>query len=109
MALINCPECGRQVSDKAVSCPGCGYAVAAATVSSGDTQGVSTSKKVQTVELTAKRYKLQQLLAALLIAIGVVIVIGSPPESKSAVPGLMIFAGLVWFIVARILIWWHHR
>lgn len=24
MALINCPECGRQVSDSAVSCPNCG-------------------------------------------------------------------------------------
>jgi len=27
MALINCYECGRQVSDFAKSCPGCGYAV----------------------------------------------------------------------------------
>jgi hypothetical protein len=25
MALIKCPECGKQVSDKAQSCPGCGY------------------------------------------------------------------------------------
>ena len=25
MALINCPECGRQVSDSAPQCPGCGY------------------------------------------------------------------------------------
>ena len=25
MALINCPECNRQVSDKAESCPNCGY------------------------------------------------------------------------------------
>lgn len=25
MAMINCPECERRVSDKAVSCPGCGY------------------------------------------------------------------------------------
>lgn len=25
MALIKCPECGRDVSDKASSCPGCGY------------------------------------------------------------------------------------
>lgn len=25
MALIKCPECGREISDKAVSCPGCGY------------------------------------------------------------------------------------
>lgn len=25
MALITCPECGKQISDKAASCPGCGY------------------------------------------------------------------------------------
>lgn len=25
MALINCPECGKQVSDTAPSCPHCGY------------------------------------------------------------------------------------
>ena len=24
MAIINCPECGREVSDKALSCPHCG-------------------------------------------------------------------------------------
>lgn len=27
MALIKCPECGREISDKAVSCPGCGCPV----------------------------------------------------------------------------------
>lgn len=27
MALIFCPECGREISDKAVSCPGCGCPV----------------------------------------------------------------------------------
>ena len=25
MALVRCPECGREVSDRAESCPGCGY------------------------------------------------------------------------------------
>lgn len=25
MALMKCPECGLQVSDKALSCPHCGY------------------------------------------------------------------------------------
>ncbi len=25
MALIKCPECGKEISDKAVSCPNCGY------------------------------------------------------------------------------------
>ena len=27
MALINCPECGRQVSDQAAACPECGYPI----------------------------------------------------------------------------------
>lgn len=25
MSLIKCPECGKQVSDKAINCPSCGY------------------------------------------------------------------------------------
>jgi len=25
MALINCPECGEKISDKAIMCPKCGY------------------------------------------------------------------------------------
>ena len=27
MALINCPECNKEISDKATSCPNCGYPV----------------------------------------------------------------------------------
>ena len=27
MALINCPECGKQISDKAAACPNCGAPV----------------------------------------------------------------------------------
>lgn len=27
MALINCPECNKQVSDKAVACPNCGFPI----------------------------------------------------------------------------------
>lgn len=27
MAIISCPECGKQVSDRAVSCPECGYPI----------------------------------------------------------------------------------
>ena len=28
MALIKCPECSKEISDKAESCPQCGYPVA---------------------------------------------------------------------------------
>lgn len=27
MSMINCPECGKEISDKAVSCPNCGAVV----------------------------------------------------------------------------------
>ena len=27
MALIKCPECGKEVSDKAVACPNCGLGI----------------------------------------------------------------------------------
>lgn len=27
MELIKCPECGKEISDKAASCPGCGYPI----------------------------------------------------------------------------------
>ena len=27
MALIKCPECGKEISDKATICPNCGYPV----------------------------------------------------------------------------------
>jgi uncharacterized membrane protein YvbJ len=27
MALIKCPECGKEISDKALSCPQCGYPI----------------------------------------------------------------------------------
>lgn len=30
MALIKCPECGREVSDRAKSCPSCGYSIGGA-------------------------------------------------------------------------------
>lgn len=27
MALINCSECGKEISDKAITCPNCGYPI----------------------------------------------------------------------------------
>lgn len=29
MAMINCPECGKEISDKAAACPNCGVPIAA--------------------------------------------------------------------------------
>lgn len=52
MALINCPECGKQISDKAISCIYCGYPLASELSKSDPTEkgGVSQSTDGQTNE-----------------------------------------------------------
>lgn len=39
MALIPCPECKREVSDKAPACPGCGHPIAMAAAQGGSLRG----------------------------------------------------------------------
>ncbi len=48
MALINCPECSKQISDKAVSCPNCGYPLNA--TSFQETQNVSEYNGISTLD-----------------------------------------------------------
>jgi hypothetical protein len=47
MALIDCPECGSQVSDKAESCPKCGYGIVKEIVSprANPVKGISRKSK----------------------------------------------------------------
>ena len=39
MALLQCPECSNEVSDKAVACPRCGYPLHATTATAGSGSG----------------------------------------------------------------------
>ena len=51
MALIKCPECGNEVSDKAVSCPQCGCPlVASITIPYEDTnENVKKGNKLKII------------------------------------------------------------
>ncbi len=94
MALIKCPECGTEVSDKAKTCPKCAYPIA----------DDNTEQEVQTVEMTGKKYKAQVPIAWLLIIIGSILACtGSMWGVWTAV------IGLVWLIIVKSLIWWHHE
>lgn len=45
MALIKCPECGREISDRAVSCPNCGFPLSeSATVAEREKTGFEEKK-----------------------------------------------------------------
>lgn len=102
MAIISCPECGHQVSDRAASCPSCGTPLAAA----------ATSARV--IEQTGKGLKAQQLLSILLLLVGVVFAIAASSGGGSSsggigLGGIMIVIGFLWYAVVRFRIWWHHR
>jgi ssDNA-binding Zn-finger/Zn-ribbon topoisomerase 1 len=42
MALINCPECKKEISDKVKSCPQCGYPLVSESIN-GNTQKVEVT------------------------------------------------------------------
>lgn len=106
MALIKCPECGAQVSDSAENCPKCAYPIAGG----GSTQ--AHGGKIQTVEQTSKRYKLQQLLSVVLIAGSILLIIagasGDKPGATAGFGVLGFMVGFIWFCIVRFMTWWHH-
>jgi len=70
MALIKCSECGKEVSDNAISCPSCGNPINAAKnpeirISAFPDQ----SLKIEP-ELTSKKWKKVKLISWIVIALG---------------------------------------
>ncbi len=102
MALIKCPECDSDVSDKADVCPKCAYPIAK-----------TVTSKVQTVEQTGKKFKLQTLLSILMIIGGVVMSVSqinrSEPGEGAIITGFLIcIIGAIWLVVVKCLSWWYH-
>ena len=107
MALINCPECQKEVSTSAASCPHCGAPIANAT------EAKRAGAQLTTTQLTSKKFKGQQVISVLMIIIGGVwlftVLSQDPvPESGIGTPTLILTVGLIWFVVVRIRSWWHH-
>ena len=104
MALIDCAECGNQVSELAAACPKCGAPVSAQSV----TRPVAAAEKTVTTQQTSKVYKAHQLWATLWCVVAVIgAVAADAPEAKS-MWFLGLFAGAAWFIGARAMAWWNH-
>lgn len=67
MALINCPECGKQVSDRAIACPDCGCPIASTAAVANE----AATPVAQKSEVVLKKKK----KATLIIAISVMVVL----------------------------------
>jgi len=108
MALINCPECSKQVSDSAPYCPSCGVAIAS------KVESKAAGANLTTVQETSKKLKLHTLGSVAVIVVGVVWLIAEMNSVQGdgepgAVPILLILGGLGWYFVTRLRIWWHHK
>jgi hypothetical protein len=86
VALVNCSECNREVSDSAASCPGCGHPLHPSHATSND--------KPTKVVRTGGKY---EGIGFLLIVIG--IFMGIAGQSGGA--GIAIGVGLVVFLIGR--------
>lgn len=72
MALINCPECGHQVSDKAAVCPNCGVAIAGNPdiVNHPAPTGVATVKKDSKKKTSSTIPVIAVIIAVLAVLVG---------------------------------------
>lgn len=69
MALIKCPECGREVSDKAPACPHCGYPFSS-TVEKDDAQ---TQDKETIVEEKSIKKKKKNSIVRIIIVLCIIV------------------------------------
>ncbi|NLE89804.1 MAG: zinc-ribbon domain-containing protein [Dehalococcoidales bacterium] len=67
MALINCPECGREISDQVKACPHCGYPLESESENAQETQP-------QQVEITGVNLKKQGNWKSIFIVLAVVVI-----------------------------------
>jgi uncharacterized membrane protein HdeD (DUF308 family) len=63
------------------------------------------TKKVQTIEATAKRWKLMQLLGVLAIMLGVALMFNEPTRLAAV---LLVLIGVPMWVFGRVAAWWFH-
>lgn len=95
MSLIACAECGHQISDKAASCPKCGAPTQRA------------PEATITTQLTAKKFKLQELIGVLGAIVGILMATMAETSATRFLGAGFLLAGVVVFISARFRAWWH--
>ena len=112
MPLINCPDCGRKVSDQATICPDCGRPIAG---NNASLDSLSVGDETP-IELTSKRFKLISAFSIAAIILGIILIASAPPDSETGEASslgifgiLFLFAGILSYIVNRARIWWHHK
>jgi hypothetical protein len=102
MALIKCPECSRDLSDKATVCPHCARPLARTPYSQGS---------VQVIERTGRRWKGVRVLGWLLVLVAAVVLFAqwAADDSRGVAAGLGLgLVGIACLWISRAGAWWYH-
>ena len=98
MALVKCPECSGDVSDKATACPHCG-------------NPTRSAGRVQIIEKTGRVWKAIRLLGWLLVTGGVLMLRASPATHAADARRfgwLIAGAGVACIVTSKAGAWWYH-
>ena len=106
MALIKCPECGQEISDKAFTCPKCGNPLK-------DINKITQQSPV-VIEGTRKKWKLVKLFSTIFLIIGIILFLKGSSEGGSR--NITMWAGIditflsfIGLIIGKIGAWWSNR
>jgi hypothetical protein len=99
MALVDCPSCGKKISDKSKTCQHCEFALGQAS-----TEDINRKKNLQNY-LKAQKIQTQSMIAMLLFVCGFGFMYwgGALPgdlQHNLAIAGALI--GFIWYIVNRV-------
>lgn len=106
MALIKCPECGQEISDKALTCPKCGNPLK-------DINKITQQSPV-VIERTKKKWKLVKLFSVIFLIIGIYLSLKGLSEGGSRNFTLwlgidIVFISFIGLMIGKIGAWWSNR
>jgi RNA polymerase subunit RPABC4/transcription elongation factor Spt4 len=110
MALINCSECGKRVSEKASLCPNCGHPV---NTTEHEIRVVTDPAKPLKVEpvLVSKKWKKVKLFSWLVIIFGFIFPAFLPGslDKRQTLGWIIVFLGVATLIIGKIGAWYEDK
>jgi len=113
MALISCPECGKEISSMAEKCPNCAYPISNRVNNlKPHTISPSIEDKAQIIEMTSKKLKMDGVFSVMAFVFSFTIMLTGAMIFDSSFVNKIGWIGMllsgIWMIVNSLRSWWNH-